>query len=98
MKIRLLEVATLCIFGHLKTFGQEVNNVIEKAQSFPDASVVLKPSWIKQGEDLNTRYVKSLDPDRLLHSLCWKSRVVNMKAFWSFLLNVKHCFSRVYGH
>jgi DUF1680 family protein len=68
MKIRLLAVATLCIFGCLKTFGQEVNNVIGKAQSFPDASIVLKPSWIKQREDLNTRYVKSLDPDRLLHN------------------------------
>jgi DUF1680 family protein len=68
MKIRLLAVATLCIFGYLKTFGQEVNNVIGKAQPFPDASVVLKPSWIKQREDLNTRYVKSLDPDRLLHN------------------------------
>ena len=68
MKIRRLAVATLCIFGYLKTFSQEVNNVIEKAQPFPDASVVLKPSWIKQREDLNTRYVKSLDPDRLLHN------------------------------
>lgn len=48
MKIRLLAVATLYIFGYLKTFSQEVNNVIEKAQSFPDASVVLKPSFIKQ--------------------------------------------------
>ena len=52
----------------LKKFGQEVNNVIEKAQSFPDASVVLKPSWIRQKEYLNTRYVKSLDLDRLLHN------------------------------
>ncbi|MFI5140061.1 MAG: beta-L-arabinofuranosidase domain-containing protein [Sphingobacteriales bacterium] len=68
MKIRLLAVATLCIFGYLKTFGQEVKNVTEKAQPFPDASVVLKPSWIKQREDLNTRYIKSLDPDRLLHN------------------------------
>lgn len=31
MKIRLLAVATLYIFGYLKTFGQELNNVIEKA-------------------------------------------------------------------
>ena len=48
MKIRLLAVATLCILGYLKTFGQEANNVIEKAQAFSDVSVVLKPSWIKQ--------------------------------------------------
>jgi len=68
MKIKLLAVAALCVFGYLKTFSQEVNIDIEKAQSFPVASVVLKPSWIKQREDLNTRYIKSLDPDRLLHN------------------------------
>ena len=35
---------------------------------FPNTSVVLNPSWIKDREDLNTTYLKSLDPDRLLHN------------------------------
>jgi len=38
------------------------------ANSFPNASVHLTPSWIKEREDLNTKYLKSLDPDRLLHN------------------------------
>jgi DUF1680 family protein len=41
---------------------------IVKAKPFPNASVTLNPSWIKQREDLNTAYLKSLDPDRLLHN------------------------------
>jgi len=38
------------------------------AEKFSENSVVLKPSWVKDREDLNTRYLKSLDPDRLLHN------------------------------
>jgi uncharacterized protein len=41
---------------------------IEKVMPFPNASVTLNDSWIKQREDLNTEYLKSLDPDRLLHN------------------------------
>jgi len=41
---------------------------IVKAKPFPNASVTLNPSWIKQREDLNTAYLKSLDPARLLHN------------------------------
>ncbi len=41
---------------------------MEKAKAFPNKAVTLKPSWIKQREDLNLKYLKSLDPDRLLHN------------------------------
>ena len=40
----------------------------ETALPFPNASVTLNASWIKQREDLNTEYLRSLDPDRLLHN------------------------------
>lgn len=41
---------------------------IEKAHPFPAYAVVLTESWVKEREELNTRYLKSLDPDRLLHN------------------------------
>ncbi len=41
---------------------------VEKALPFSNASVTLSDSWIKHREDLNTAYLKSLDPDRLLHN------------------------------
>ena len=44
------------------------NTTVERALPFPDSAVTLKPSWIKQREDLNTAYLKSLDPERLLHN------------------------------
>jgi DUF1680 family protein len=52
------------------TFYQDVplHSGVEKARPFPNASVTLNASWIKHREDLNTEYLKSLDPDRLLHN------------------------------
>ena len=41
---------------------------VENAVSFSNSSVTLNPSWIKHREDLNTAYLKSLDPERLLHN------------------------------
>lgn len=41
---------------------------IAMALPFPSASVTLSPSWIQQRENLNLSYLKSLDPDRLLHN------------------------------
>ncbi len=38
------------------------------ASSFPSASVKLSASWIQNRENLNAAYLKSLDPDRLLHN------------------------------
>ena len=35
---------------------------------FPSHDVELASSWVKQREDLNTAFLKSLEPDRLLHN------------------------------
>jgi uncharacterized protein len=40
----------------------------EKVVPFSNVSVTLTPSWIKRREDLNMEYLKSLEPDRLLHN------------------------------
>jgi DUF1680 family protein len=40
----------------------------EKVVPFSNLSVTLTPSWIKRREDLNIGYLKSLEPDRLLHN------------------------------
>ena len=37
-------------------------------QPFNGNEVTLSPSWIRQKEDLNTKYVHQLDPERLLHN------------------------------
>src|SRR5436190_9255486 len=41
---------------------------VEKVVPFSNLSVTLTPSWIKRREDLNIGYLKSLEPDRLLHN------------------------------
>lgn len=41
---------------------------VERVFPFPNKEVTLKPSWIKHREELNTTFLKSLDPDRLLHN------------------------------
>ncbi len=41
---------------------------VEKASSFPNTEITLSPSWVKQREQLNVTFLKSLDPDRLLHN------------------------------
>lgn len=60
----------LCIFIHLSILGQDVplHSETEKISSFFNHSVHLLPSWVKERETLNTRYLKSLDADRLLHN------------------------------
>lgn len=40
----------------------------EKVHAFPCSYVTLKPSWIKDREELNLAFVKSMDADRLLHN------------------------------
>ncbi|PKQ45174.1 beta-L-arabinofuranosidase domain-containing protein [Confluentibacter flavum] len=60
----------LFVFIQLSSFAQNplANHNIEKAKPFSSTSVILSPSWIKHREDLNTKYLKSLDPERLLHN------------------------------
>ena len=54
----------------LNVFSQNLSMgpAIKQAKPFSNASVVLTDSWVKHREDLNTTYLKSLDPDRLLHN------------------------------
>ena len=40
---------------------------------FPSHDVELASSWVKQREDLNTAFLKSLEPDRLLHNFRGKA-------------------------
>lgn len=48
---------------------QEADNFkMVSAMTFPSSQVTLTGSWVKDREQLNTRYLKSLDPDRLLHN------------------------------
>lgn len=70
MKIKLLLFfLTLCsvccvAFGQNDTYLPAGTRI----SPFPDEAVVLKSSWVKQREELNTMYLLSLDPDRLLHN------------------------------
>ncbi|MEP6746972.1 MAG: beta-L-arabinofuranosidase domain-containing protein [Bacteroidota bacterium] len=67
---KIFLILWISVFIRADVFCQDVlfNAKIEKVFPFPGAAVVLKPSWIKQREDLNTAYLKSLDADRLLHN------------------------------
>lgn len=67
---RIVLLIVLLAFCHPCVLSQNVSpdTKIEKAIPFPNTSVILKPSWVKEREDLNTSYLKSLDPDRLLHN------------------------------
>jgi DUF1680 family protein len=70
MKSKILFFLSLSFLTHADGFSQSVlkSKTTAKALPFPVDAVVLAPSWIKQREDLNTAYLKSLDPDRLLHN------------------------------
>ena len=66
-KILMLAFISVCVHPYVRS--QDVFfTTSEKAIPFSNSSVILKPSWIKHREDLNTAYLKSLDPDRLLHN------------------------------
>lgn len=66
-KILLLKI---CLLINSISFCQSniYKSDVEKVLLFPNTSVTLSDSWIKQREELNTKYLKSLDPDRLLHN------------------------------
>ena len=56
--------ASLNLFGQPTTFDESVAKVIP----FSNKAVKLTQSWVKDREALNIEYLKSLDPDRLLHN------------------------------
>lgn len=70
MQPKLLLVFLMLCFADCSVFGQNEPYRLTNAKvsPFADQSVILMPSWIKQREELNTVYLLSLDPDRLLHN------------------------------
>ncbi|WP_333819553.1 beta-L-arabinofuranosidase domain-containing protein [Ohtaekwangia sp.] len=56
-------LSQLCLYSQ-----SPYNTNIYKALPFSNIAVKLDSSWVKHREDLNTEYLKSLDPDRLLHN------------------------------
>lgn len=69
MKNKYTLLVALLAFFQIHSFAQDMFNTgVEKAKPFSNAAVTLRPSWIKQREELNTRFLKSLEPDRLLHN------------------------------
>ena len=62
-------LVSILIFIHSGLLSQDTfSSDINMALTFSNSSVILDSSWIKHREDLNTAYLKSLDPDRLLHN------------------------------
>lgn len=69
MKNKYTLLVALLAFFQIHSFAQDMFNTgVEKAKPFSNTAVTLRPSWIKQREELNTRFLKSLEPDRLLHN------------------------------
>ncbi|MCM5530610.1 beta-L-arabinofuranosidase domain-containing protein [Parasegetibacter sp. NRK P23] len=62
-------IFVLVIVSHLTGHGQHpTSSSVVRFKPFPAKSVTLTPSWIKQQEMVNIKYLTSLDPDRLLHN------------------------------
>lgn len=61
---------SVLMFVHSASLSQDVTftSEVNKALPFSNTLVALDSSWIKYREDLNIAYLKSLDPDRLLHN------------------------------
>jgi len=72
---RLLGVAIALSFANPKVAAQAIKNEGQKARPFSKNAVQLTSSWISQRENLNSRYIKSLDPDRLLHNFRVNSKL-----------------------
>ena len=63
-------LTTLLIVVQLNMYSQNTIFIseVDIAIPFANTSVTLTSSWIKQRESLNSEYLKSLDPERLLHN------------------------------
>jgi uncharacterized protein len=60
--------ALMLILMHAGCQNISKKSGIQKVLPFSNTSVELKDSWIKERENLNTAYLLSLDPDRMLHN------------------------------
>lgn len=67
-KLYICLLCALCAYSHSFAQNASFKSVVEKATPFSNVSVKLEDSWVKHREELNTEYLKSLDPDRLLHN------------------------------
>jgi uncharacterized protein len=65
-KIILFGLSIFLLFQN--TNGQPFLEKANRPIAFSNKDVMLTGSWIKQRETLNTEYLHSLDPDRLLHN------------------------------
>ncbi len=68
MKNTIIIILLVLTWSGLFSQNKLANLNVDKATPFPNPAVVLTDSWVKQREDLNTEYLKSLEPDRLLHN------------------------------
>ena len=71
MKLKI--ITTVCVLFCRSLIAQTNHSSVIKQNSnlpepFSNKSVTLTPSWIKDRQDLNTEYLRSLNPDRLLHN------------------------------
>ncbi|MDR2882620.1 MAG: glycoside hydrolase family 127 protein [Alistipes sp.] len=63
--MRKLVISLLVVaFGHWVAAGQSA----PIAEPFASGDVTLTPSWVKDREELNIRFLRSLDRERLLHN------------------------------
>jgi uncharacterized protein len=67
MKTQILHVFIIFLFCQ-KALAQPFLDNSNRLSEFSNKDVILSDSWIKQRETLNTNYLYSLDPDRLLHN------------------------------
>jgi len=61
-------IISISIFFVLQSVSGQKKADGRKAIPFDNAAVQLEPSWILNREGLNTKYIVSLDADRLLHN------------------------------
>ncbi|WP_460693319.1 glycoside hydrolase family 127 protein [Mucilaginibacter puniceus] len=68
-QIKIFFTTILCLLLGFNSFGQTaLNSQVIKVLPFNNTEVALASSWIKNREDLNIKYIKSLDADRMLHN------------------------------
>lgn len=71
MKLKIITIVCLLFCHSLIAQTNHSSGLKQNSnlpQPFSNRSVTLTPSWIKHREELNTEYLKSLEPDRLLHN------------------------------
>ncbi len=87
-KIYVIILFLVYLLNQIHVYGQNVTRTAQDfkmvplanariAYSFPGHDISLSPSWIKQREDLNTSFLLSLNPDRLLYNFRVNAGIVS---------------------